>query len=85
MLEEKQKFFSEAQAKQKENTILSNLPDGIIYADFIKNGSCVRFSNGVEHWCYKGKPFLEIHPPEFETIEYINCIRMVAKQRYRAL
>ncbi len=85
-----QKQSAEALAsfmRRKEAVIIDSLPvivTAMPYAEMkmeLKaHGTCKRLPDGTEIWGYKGKDFLQLGPPEYETVNKRGSITVTVSQ-----
>ncbi len=72
----------EKQREAQDKLILLTLPE---YALLSRVTAIQSGHGGSTVYSFDGKPFLEIHPPTFETIREDNSWKLKATQSYRII
>ena len=75
-------MLASKQVQAQNDLILLALPDAAILSRVtaIQHGH-----GGMMVYSYEGKPFLEIYPPEFETVVEGTSYKIRATQNYRII
>lgn len=66
-----------------ETIIKENMPEGMVL-DVSRLTKRV-YQDGIEHYCFDGTPFLEVHPVTVNTKKDGDSIKLVSTFKYRKL